>query len=176
MTQAALAALTQHGYEATSVAKLASLTGLSKAAFTYHFQSKEALLIEIAMPLIDDLCALEDQHPQHPASLDEVRDLLADYLSCLIRHGAVVAWIDADKAVLNHPDIGAKLQRSNRFMRNALAGAAASPSSLVQASAVLGMLWRPMRNIGSRDVERSRETLLTLTLATVEEIRHQQIL
>ena len=61
---AALNSFTQRGYDATSVAELATATGMSKAAVSYHFRSKNDLLHAVADPLLD-------RHlPLRPAELD----------------------------------------------------------------------------------------------------------
>ncbi len=171
LVQAALAAFIDNGYEATSVGRLAELTGLSKAAFTYHFSSKEALLVEIATPLLDSLHRIGRSHPRVPEWPDEVRSLLTDYIDALIANADVVTWIDGDKAVLNHPALGARLRRSNVRMRKAIAGRDASERALVQAAAVLGMLWRPMRNLDARNVVRARDAVLDLAVGAVGTVR-----
>lgn len=38
--------------------------------------------------------------------------LLADYPTTLTEHRQLAAWVDSDKAVLNHPEIGARLHRN----------------------------------------------------------------
>lgn len=171
MTAAALTALKQYGYVGTSMDRLATMTGLSKAAFTYHFESKETLLLEVASPLTNELQALEKRHPSVPEWPGEIRELLDDYLTVLTEHGEIVAWIDADKAVLNHPLIGALLLRSNRFMRRALTAGDRTDRARVQASAILGMLWRPLRNLGKDHVRGAREQLLTMAVDAVGAIR-----
>ncbi len=168
---AALAAFIDSGYEATSVGRLASLTGLSKAAFTYHFESKDALLDEIASPLLDALAGVVRRHPAEPGWPDGVAALLGDYLDALFAHADVVVWIDGDKAVLNHPQLGARLRRINSRMRRALAGGDRSERARVQAAAVTGMLWRPMRNLGAPRTQRAREALLDLAVDAVGTVR-----
>ena len=63
---AALDRFTQRGYDATSVAELAAATGMSKAAVSYHFPTKNDLLHAVADPLLDSLDALIDRHPTGP--------------------------------------------------------------------------------------------------------------
>ena len=54
LLDAALEAFVERGYEGTSIADLARATGLSKAAFVYHFASKEALYQEVFEHLLSD--------------------------------------------------------------------------------------------------------------------------
>jgi Bacterial regulatory proteins, tetR family len=66
LLNAALNRFTKRGYDATSVAELAAATGMSKAAVSYHFRSKNDLLHAVADPLLDSLDALVDRHPTAP--------------------------------------------------------------------------------------------------------------
>ncbi len=174
LVRAALDAFSEQGYEATSVSRLAARTGLSKAAFSYHFVSKDSLLIEIASPLLAALREVERRHRGMPGWPDGVRALLADYIDVLMDHAGVVTWIDGDKSVLNHPALGEELRRSNAFMRRALAGGRRTERSRVQAAAVLGMLWRPLRNLDLRNVVRARDSLLDLAVEAVGTVRGER--
>ncbi len=171
LVDAALEAFIDSGFQATSVARLASLTGLSKAAFTYHFDSKDALLVEIALPLLQALGDAQRRHPAEPDWPDGVAALLGDYIDALFAHADIVTWIDGDKAVLNHPQLGPKLRRSNARMRRALAGDDRSERARVQAAAVIGMLWRPMRNLQAARVARARDAVLDLAVDAVGTVR-----
>jgi AcrR family transcriptional regulator len=61
---AALKGFTQRGYNGTTVAELAAATGMSKAAVSYHFPTKNDLLHALADPPLDGLDALVERHPQ----------------------------------------------------------------------------------------------------------------
>ncbi len=120
LLSAALEGFAQRGYDGTSVAELAAATGMSKAAVSYHFPTKNDLLHALADPLLDGLDALVERHPPAPTWPDGVRALLDDYLTTLTEHRQVAAWLDSDKAVLNHPQIGARLHRNTDRMRQAI--------------------------------------------------------
>lgn len=143
LLKAALHAFVERGYEGTSVADLAAETGLSKAAFVYHFDSKEQLLFDLSAPLLDDLDHVVERHG---AGDTEPRTLISDYLDALCRHHHIAAWIDGDKSILNHGDLGSRLDANNRQIHRLLAGPRPNAMRRAQASAVLGMLWRPIRN------------------------------
>jgi AcrR family transcriptional regulator len=100
---AALEGFTHRGYDATSIAELAATTGMSKAAVSYHFRTKDDLLHALADPLLDSMDAIVERHPRAPGWPGEVRALLDDYLTTLTEHSRIAAWVDTDKAVLNHP-------------------------------------------------------------------------
>ena len=140
---AALEAFGERGYEGTSVADLAAATGLSKAAFVYHFKGKEDLLFELAEPLLDELDAVVERHENAPTAVNEFVD---DYLAVLCSHRERAEWIDGDKSILKHRDLGGRLDTNNRRAHRLIAGPRPSRATRAQASAVLGMLWRPVRN------------------------------
>ena len=164
LLDAALAAFVDRGYEGTAVAHLADATGLSKAAFVYHFTSKEELLFELAGPLLDELDDVVARHGPAPLSAAALRSLLDDYLGVLGRHRSAVEWIDGDKSILNHGDLGARLDANNAGMHRLLTGRRPTATSRAQASAVLGMLWRPIRN-GHLTTGAGRAAVLDLAAA-----------
>jgi AcrR family transcriptional regulator len=142
MLVAALDAFDDAGYQGTSIAHLAAATGLSKAAFPYHFGSKSALAQELAGPLLDALETVAAKHSDGP----QRDDLLRDYLGVLVAHAAVARWMDGDKYLLNHDEIGRRLTDVNEAMHSLLVGPDPSPAERALGSAVLGMFWRPVRN------------------------------
>ncbi|NNF63220.1 MAG: TetR/AcrR family transcriptional regulator [Acidimicrobiia bacterium] len=171
LVEAALSAFSERGFEGTSIGQLSDATGVSKAAFTYHFASKEELLAEAVGPFLDRLGEVKRRHPDAPSWPDGVRALLEDYMGVLMEHEEVVTWIDGDKSVLNHPSLGRQLRESNKAMRSALAGEDRSKRARVEAAAVLGMLWRPMRNLDASEVDSTRDTLIDLAVEAVGTIR-----
>jgi AcrR family transcriptional regulator len=146
----------QRGYDGSAVAELAAATGMSKAAVSYHFPTKNDLLHALADPLLlDDLDALIERQPQVPTWPAGVRALLDDYLTTLSGHRQVAAWLDSDKAVPNHPEIGARLHRNIDRRRQAVTGSTTDGAVAgVRAMAALGSLWRPDRSTTLRPPRR----------------------
>ena len=159
---AALELFADRGYEGTSVADLADATGLSKAAFVYHFGSKGDLLLELAEPLLLDLDDLMDRYESMAATERDLGVALGEYLATLDRHREVACWIDGDKSVLNHEELGARLDANNRRAHVLLAGRRPSKTTRAKASAILGMLWRPVRNGYLPDDPRARRAVVEL--------------
>jgi hypothetical protein len=58
---------TRRGSDATSVAELAAATGMSKAAVSYHFPTKNDLLHALAEPLLDSPGRAHRPPPDHAA-------------------------------------------------------------------------------------------------------------
>ena len=159
---AALELFDERGYRGTSVADLAQATGLSKAAFVYHFGSKEELLFELSAPLLDELDDVLDRHEKIPVADRRLEATLGDYLGALYRHREIARWIDGDKSVLNHGDLGARIDANNRRAHRLLCGPRPSDTARALASAVLGMLWRPIRNDHLPDDMKSRRAVVAL--------------
>jgi AcrR family transcriptional regulator len=166
LLSAALDGFAQRGYDGTSVAELAAATGMSKAAVSYHFPTKNDLLHALADPLLDGLDALVESHPQAPTWPDGVRALLDDYLTTLTEHRQVAAWLDSDKAVLNHPEIGARLHRNNERMGQAITGSTTDgTAAAARAMAALGSLWRPVRALTAAQLGAHRDALIHAAMA-----------
>jgi AcrR family transcriptional regulator len=168
---AALEAFKESGYEGTSVADIVLTVSMSKAAFGYHLESKEQLLIDLVEPLLDDLESTLDRFPRHPSWPDEGQELLSAYLDVLLEHRDLIIWIDGDKAVLQHPTLGERLTDTNRRVREAIRGDNRSSAARLGASAVLGALWRPLRDLTEIDAAREKDTMLTAAMAVVATVR-----
>lgn len=166
MLGVALEIFAARGFAATSIGDLAKATGLSKAAFSYHFSDKDEILVELAMPLLERL--EEVVAKRAPAATNEDRlALLDDYLGALLDHRLVAVWMDGDKSVASHPTVGRRLKANNRRMSELLSlgdGRAAR----VRASALLGSMWRPIRNLPEIDVAAYRRELTTAALEGLE--------
>lgn len=157
LMEAAVEAFIERGFDGTSVADLVDAVGMSKAAFGYHFESKDALLIELASPLLTDLVALEPE-----ASTE--RPFIDAYLEVLLSHSNLVAWIDGDRSALSHPEIGHALTSHLERIRSAWGDG--TEAGEVRASMALAALWRPIRNLDDEQVARTRDTVAE-TVATI---------
>jgi AcrR family transcriptional regulator len=140
----ALARFRVGGFVGTSIADLAGVLGVSKAAIYYHYRSKDALLHRLIDPLLDaiDSCIRDNNTPA--ASARTPRQLLAAYLTVLAAHREVIPLVATDIAVLNHPKIGPRLRAQNQQLRTLLAAPDSSVSARLRAEAALGAIWRPL--------------------------------
>jgi AcrR family transcriptional regulator len=132
------------GFVGTSVADLANVLGVSKAAIYYHYRSKDALLHHLVDPLLDAIDACIQDHTSPAASARTARQLLDAYLAVLLTHREVVPLIATDVAVLNHPRIGPRLRTQNQQLQSLLAAPETSVSARLRAEAALGAIWRPL--------------------------------
>jgi AcrR family transcriptional regulator len=148
------------GFAGTSVADLAGVLGVSKAAIYYHYRSKNALLHRLVDPLLDAIDACLDTHstPNRPAP--GTRQLLGDYLAVLTAYREVVPLVATDVAVLNHHTIGPRIRAQDQRLRTLLVAPDASPAATLRAEAALGAIRRPV----------TTETTVDLTDASQQQI------
>jgi AcrR family transcriptional regulator len=163
MLEVALDMFAERGFDGTSIAELANATGLSKAAFSYHFAGKDEILVELAEPLIADMEQAVAKH-QEGLDVDTIESLLGDYIDALLRHRKAAVWIDGDKSVSSHPEVGARLDQVNLAMRRLIVGGDTDAEALVWAASVLGAIWRPVRNLTDIDVSHHRSQILSAAL------------
>jgi AcrR family transcriptional regulator len=161
------------GFAGTSVADLAGVLGVSKAAIYYHYRSKNALLHRLVDPLLDaiDACidACIDAHtaPNRPGPV--ARRLLGDYLAVLTAHREVVPLVATDIAILNHPTIGPRLRAQDQRLRTLLAAPDTSPAATLRAEAALGAIRRPLTTHSAVDLTDAahQQTLIDAAVATL---------
>jgi len=163
MLEVALDMFAERGFDGTSIAELAAATGLSKAAFSYHFAGKDEILVELAEPLIVEMEQTVAKHQELLGS-DTIESLLGDYIDALLRHRKAAVWIDGDKSVSSHADVGVRLEQVNLAMRHLITGGDTDPKALVWAASVLGAIWRPVRNLTDIDVSDHRSQILSAAL------------
>ena len=125
-----------------------------------------ATLDSLTAAELDSLDALINRHPTTPHWPDEVRALLEDYLTTLTNHHQIAAWVDSDKAVLNHPQIGARLHHNTERICHAITGSTANgTAATARATAALGSLWRPIRTLSPAQLATHRDALLHTAMA-----------
>ncbi len=103
--EAALDLFTEHGYNGTSLQMIGDRLGVSKAAVTYHFHSKEELLAAVVAPAFEDLGQLLDGVEALRRESARRREALHAYIDYLIRQRRVAAWLSRDVAALTHPAV-----------------------------------------------------------------------
>ena len=157
------------GFAGTSVADLAGVLGVSKAAIYYHYRSKNALLHRLVDPLLDATDACIDAHNATNRPAPAARQLLGDYLAVLTAHREVVPLVATDIAVLNHPTIGPRIRAQDQRLRTLLAAPDTSPAATLRAEAALGAIRRPLTTHTTVDLTDAahQQTLLDAAVATL---------
>lgn len=129
-----------HGYTRTSLREIAEHLSISKPALYYHFASKEALLMSVVEPMLDELHALIEQRLTAKPTNAAVRRFLSDYADLLLRNRRLVALMQADIAVLSETDIGRRAHALFERLVDAVAGSDASLDEQVRMHASIGAL------------------------------------
>lgn len=133
----ALTLFGEHGYHGTSMQRIADALGVTRAAFYYHYASKQDLLRALAEPLVADFEALADraQSERHDAET-----VLAGYLDVLLAHGRVLRFVANDPAVQADTDVGVRLRRAYDRMTGAVAVTSAGADRDLRAACALGAI------------------------------------
>lgn len=162
----ALNLFSQRGYAATPLRDIAEPLGLTVAAIYYHYPSKDALLADVAEPLLSDYNrVLEAAESSQPRSLlARRRELLTNILDVVIRHRDLFRFVTRDLAFLNHPTLGPRRDDQLKRFRALLAGPDDSQEAELRASAALGVLFGPAANLPDLKLEDQRQTLVNAAL------------
>jgi AcrR family transcriptional regulator len=157
------------GFAGTSVADLAGVLGVSKAAICYYYRSKNALLHRLVDPLLDAIDACIDAHSAPNGSAPAARQLLGDYLTVLSAHQDVVPLVATDVAVLNHPTIGGRIRAQDSRLRTLLVAPDTSAAAPLRAEAALGAIRRPLTIETAVDLTDAihQQTLIDAAVATL---------
>jgi AcrR family transcriptional regulator len=168
----ALELFSQHGYEKTSLREIAERLGMTKAALYYHYPSKQALLLAIVAPLIDQWKAAADKAETLPHATAHVRQMLTDLLEVLLRHRAIAGLFtrDASSVLASIGPLYEDLIGVHHRLHAWLAGPAPSAGDRIRAIAATEVLgaalgWSPtMAQISDDEL---RETLLDAAAAVL---------
>ncbi|MGA8847814.1 MAG: helix-turn-helix domain-containing protein [Nocardioides sp.] len=142
--EAALDLFLEHGYNGTSLQMIGTRLGVTKAAVTYHFRSKEELLEAVIAPAFDDLRQLlEDAEGIKRASARR-KQALTSYVEYLIRQRRVASWLSRDLAALAHPAVLEPAQELNGRIDALLISPSDSPVAQIWGAAITQALTGPM--------------------------------
>ncbi|GAB3000675.1 TetR family transcriptional regulator [Streptomyces pseudoechinosporeus] len=93
MLRCALELFTERGYEGASIQMIASGMGLSKAAVTYHFRTKEDILNAVVEPAFTDLDAFFEKVGTGPLKPARRREALAEYVGLMVKHRDLLTFL-----------------------------------------------------------------------------------
>ena len=164
---AATTAFTTLGYDGTTLGALANELGISKAAIAYYFPTKDDFLTELVTPLIDQLddnIAVIDT-PKWP---DDAAAACGAYLDTLTEHHAIARWIDTDQTLQADPRIGGRLDNINKRLCDTITGHSRKKKDRIRATAVLGGLWRPIREYSPHDITEHRNEIIDAALISYQ--------
>lgn len=153
------------GFDGTAISEIAGAVGVSKAAVSFHFESKEAMLFELTGPFLEAAEEVFTRHPQ-PGWPEGVWDLAGDYFDTLVRHHDVAVWIDGDSSAQRRAGIGDRFLRSIEELVAAIVGDGEDPVDRMRAIAAVGGIWRPVRMLSPQELACHRDDLLHAALVS----------
>jgi AcrR family transcriptional regulator len=162
--QSALDLFVEGGFDGVPISQIAERAGVSKAAVSFHFPSKELLVGELVEPLLADLEQAIGRH-ERPTWPDGAWELFADCFEVMRRHQAVATWIDADKSTgtRSYRD---RLDRATDRVVSALTRGSRSPRLRIRALAAVGGLWLPLRTLSADEIQTHRDEILHAALVS----------
>jgi AcrR family transcriptional regulator len=139
---AALELFAARGYELTSLREIAERVGLTKASLYYHYPSKQALLLDLIDPLVQQWRAVAEYAESLPHTEDNVRIVLRRCLEALLsnRPAAGLFVRDAAALVAAIAPIWEELLALSRRMITWLAGPRPSHADSIRALAAMEVL------------------------------------
>lgn len=96
----AMELFSSQGYEQTSLREIADRVGMTKASLYYHYPSKQALLLALIEPLVDEWRREVEAAEQGPYNPESVRTALGRILDTMIRHRNACAIVMRDTPAL----------------------------------------------------------------------------
>ncbi|BCB87802.1 TetR/AcrR family transcriptional regulator [Phytohabitans suffuscus] len=96
----AMELFTAQGYEQTSLREIADRVGMTKASLYYHYPSKQALLLALVEPLVDEWRREVDSAEREPYNPTSVRIALGRIIDTMIRHRDACAIVMRDTPAL----------------------------------------------------------------------------
>jgi AcrR family transcriptional regulator len=117
---ATIAEIERSGMSALRVSDIASSLGVSSGLVFYHFETKDALLVEaLEYAVLRDADRLDQALAQAGEPIERLRRVLTSYGPTGAAHGWTL-WIEAWSTSLREPTISASLRKLDRRWRNAL--------------------------------------------------------
>jgi AcrR family transcriptional regulator len=133
---------TEQGYDKTSLREIADRVGITKASLYYHYPSKQALLLAIIEPFLDDWTALVDAAERLPRTPANIRFVLERGIDAMLRHRDATSMMLRDVAAVVTalaPRLEDAKELSER-MRTWLAGPDPAPADVIRAMAAVEVL------------------------------------
>lgn len=117
---ATIAEIERSGMTALRVSDIADGLGVSSGLVFYHFDTKDALLVEaLEYAVVRDADRLDRALAKETEPLDRLRQVLTSYGPTGAAHGWTL-WIEAWSTALREPSIQASLRMLDERWRNAL--------------------------------------------------------
>lgn len=151
---AALDLFVEHGFNGTSLQMIGDRLGVTKAAITYHFKSKDELLAAVVKEPFDDLTRILDDAESVRRESTRRKQGLSAYIDYLIRHRRFTSWLTRDVGAITNPVVWQPAQSLSERIDALLISASPGPLGQVWGAAIAQALSAPVfREIELSDAE-----------------------
>ena len=141
---AARALFAERGYRATSMQAIADEVGITKAALYYHFASKDELLRQLTLPLLDELeGALADAEAAGDPEAVRWR-AIEGYVDVYLRHRETLLMLVRDMTLLVQAPVADRFRAAIALANDLVCGPRRSLAARVRASQVVAGLGDPV--------------------------------
>ncbi|WP_197040284.1 TetR/AcrR family transcriptional regulator [Mycobacterium sp. URHB0044] len=93
MIRCALELFTERGYDGASIGMIASNLGVAKSAVSYHFRTKEDLLVAVMQPAVCDLDAYFEKFGTGPLRPVRRREAITEWVQLTVKHRALLGFL-----------------------------------------------------------------------------------
>ncbi|MBL8775974.1 MAG: TetR/AcrR family transcriptional regulator [Acidimicrobiales bacterium] len=133
------------GYETATLGEIAEELGITRSAVLHHFESKEALLAEVLIPLVAAMDGLLDRREAAGRLTPRTRrPFLVELVDIICDHPDAAAIAAFDASIRHRMDAGHQIdQRGARFARLATVNQD-DPQAATRAFCALGAMLRPV--------------------------------
>jgi AcrR family transcriptional regulator len=107
----ALQMFADQGFTAVSMRELAGALDIQAPSLYSHFESKDALLVALVGPFVEQVRHLLDRVPAAPVSRRDRQSWLTEAVDLLTAYPLQLQMVTADRSLAQHPMFGPQLQR-----------------------------------------------------------------
>jgi AcrR family transcriptional regulator len=163
LLRTALSLFTEHGYEGASIGMIASSMGLSKAAVTYHFRTKEDILAAAVEPALADLRAFVERLGTERLDPARRRQAIADYVGLMVKHRAIIAFLFRGRLASASPGTWCRWAETLHEIEDIFGDGDQDPAARLYLRAALGGLGMALTTFPELSDEDLRTYLRTAT-------------
>ncbi|WP_067465632.1 TetR family transcriptional regulator [Nocardia amamiensis] len=148
------------GYRATSMQSIADDVGITKAALYYHFESKDEILRQLTLPMLDELDAtLAAAEAEPDAEMVRWR-AIEGYVDVHLRHRHTLTMLVLDMTLLVQAPVADRFRVAIALANELVAGPGASIEQRVRACQVVAGLADPVVLFRNEPADRLRQLIL----------------
>ncbi|MEW2355074.1 TetR family transcriptional regulator [Spirillospora sp. NPDC029432] len=157
---AASALFAQRGYRATSMQAIADEVGITKAALYYHFGSKDELLRDLTLPLLDELEAVLGEAERHDDPETVRRRAIEGYVDVSLRHRQTLVMLVRDMTLLVQAPVAERFKAVLLLANDLVCGPDRRLERRVRAAQVVAGLGDPIVAFHDVPAHRLRRLIL----------------